>query len=319
MTINNGIKNGNVIKDWFYPENRKEDKNMNTPRPLPPKRRTAPKEYITMNFDQVLEIIDKKCGSPSVSERYGKGEDKVLILAEAKDELDAMISFGRRSPMNMKEQKYLGYGHIMRSHSGAYIFIVKHFIQIHTKNRARMAASNLGPNGEYNPGLDFLEYYREELIQYEFQYNTDSYGFEVDPFLNICGHSQYIVEGHTHPDLSAFFSNTDMVSGRGRMASGPVCIFVCDPVRKEIVASVRKDFLNAEVIVFEKNKAVKNVRRNKDSVITGNTEVEIDPIEKLVCYASECLSRLGINGKMKSYGIGKKKLVIKLQDERKSK
>ena len=101
----------------------------------------------------------------SITERHGKGQNKVIILPEAFQELKVMISYGRRSPMNFKEQKYAGFGHLFSDKNGSSVTVVSHFIQIHTMNRNPVGASNLGPNGEWNPGLDFLEYYREEFLE----------------------------------------------------------------------------------------------------------------------------------------------------------
>ena len=87
-----------------------------------------------------------------VAERHGTGPHTVIFLPEATRELEVMISYGRRSPMNEKEQKYIGYGHFLTDEQGHFLVIVKHFIEILTKNRSAVSASNLGPHGGIQPG-----------------------------------------------------------------------------------------------------------------------------------------------------------------------
>lgn len=235
-----------------------------------------------------MEVIQKKCGNVFVKERHGKGRNKVIILPEPERELGVMISYGRHSPMNAAEQKLIGLGHFMVDGKGSMITVVSHFIQIHTTNRSAVGASNLGPNGEYNPGLDFLEYYREEFLRTEARYNTDASGCQVDPFLKLCGPSEFVLEGHTHPDLGVFYSKTDRVSGEARAASSPVCIFVCDPIRKEMLGSIGKEFAQAEIIVYSRGEAAPED--------CGEDGQPVSPTDEIVRLTSQCLRTRGYAG-----------------------
>ena len=67
---------------------------------------------------------------------------------EAMQELTSIISYRRRSPMNVNEQKFGGYGHFLRNPAGGMIAVIKHFIEVPTVNRTPVSAGNLGPNGE---------------------------------------------------------------------------------------------------------------------------------------------------------------------------
>lgn len=218
--------------------------------PLPPRHHSEGTSLPHLSFSEACEQIEKKCGRVSITERHGKGQSKVIILPEAFQELKVMISYGRMSPMNIKEQKFAGFGHLFADKNGFSVTVVSHFIQIHTMNRNPVGASNLGPHGEWNPGLDFLEYYREEFLECEKKFNTDAYGNVVDPFLDHSG-SEFVLEGHTHPNLGVFYSNTDRVSGKARAGNLPICIFVCDPIKKEMLGSIGRDFDAAEVIVYD--------------------------------------------------------------------
>lgn len=260
--------------------------------PIPARRPSIPKTYPMCSLKKVMGIINNSCGNVYVSERHGKGNNKVIILPEAMLELEVMISYGRRSPMNAKEQKYAGYGHYMIDENSNNIIVVKHFIEIQTMNRNAVGASNLGPNGEYNHGLDFLEYHREEFLRTEAKYNTDAFGYPVDPFLKLCGPSEFVLEGHTHPDLGVFYSNTDKTSGSARAAKSPVCIFVCDPIRKKMLGSIGKEFAEAEIIVYSRNKTDKEEQTCEDKRL-------IPPTDEIVRLVSQCLRTRGFSGNMR--------------------
>lgn len=221
---------------------------------LPPRIQREPRSYPIIPLEKVMSIISEKSGADLIEETHGNGSHKIILLPEAMRELEVMVSYGRRSPMNVKEQKYTGLGHFIMDENEAYIVVVTHFIEILTMNRTAVSSSNLGPNGEYNPGIDFLEYHREEFLRTEKKYNMDAYGYLVDPFIELCGPSEFVLEGHTHPDLGVFYSETDKKSGAARAATTPVCIFVCDPIRKEMLGSVGKDFAKAEVMMFTHSK-----------------------------------------------------------------
>ena len=89
------------------------------------------------------------------------------------------------------------------------------------------------------------------------------------------------MEGHTHPDLGVFYSGTDRVSGAARAASSPVCIFVCDPIRKKMLGSIGKDFAEAEILVFSRGTASPE-ELSEDKRL-------IPPADEIVRLASRCL------------------------------
>lgn len=259
--------------------------------PLPARRPPQLKTYPTCSFKQAVDIITSKCGNVYVKERHGKGNNKVIILPESAQELNAIISYGRRSPMNVYEQKLYGMGHFLVDEDGNAIIVVTHFIEIQTMNRSPVGASNLGLNGEYNPGIDFLEYHREEFLRNEAKLNTDAFGYPVDPFFTLCGSSEFVLEGHTHPDLGVFYSGTDKASGAARAASSPVCIFVCDPIRKKMLGSIGKEFAEAEIVVFSRkvtpNEALRDDKRSAS------------PTDEIVRLASQCLRAFGCVGSVR--------------------
>lgn len=261
--------------------------------PIPPKKARATKEYPILSMKKIMGLIRRNCGSVYVSERHGKGFYKVIVLPEAAREFAVMVSYGRRSPMNVLEQKYEGFGHILRDEHNNIILIVSHFIEIQTMNRNSIGASNLGPNGENNPGLDFLMYHRDEFIKNEHKYNTDAYGYQVDPFLDICGPSEFVLEGHTHPDLGVFYSGTDRQSGMARAAVSPVCIFVCDPIRKQMLGSIGKNFTEAEIIVFSRRENISN-----SVPVNNKLETPQELIGEIVRLANKCISYKGYSGKI---------------------
>ncbi len=263
--------------------------------PMPPRPPVRPKTYPICSLERIVEIINKECGNVYIKERQGKGRNKVILLPESAQELTAITSYGRRSPMNAAEQKVLGFGHFFLDEDGNDITIVSHFIEIPTMNRSVVSADNLGPNGEYNHGLDFLEYHRDEFLRNESKYNTDAFGYLVDPFLKICGHSEFVLEGHTHPDLGVFYSKSDQMSGAARAASSPVCIFVCDPIRKKMLASVGKEFSKAEVLVYARADNVREAPAGEELY----EDERISPSERIIDLAVRCLQICGFEGRVR--------------------
>ncbi len=259
--------------------------------PMPARRPPQSKTYPICSLKKAMDIIKSKCGNVYVKERHGKGRNKVIILPEPEQELNAIISYGRRSPMNAYEQKFMGMGHFLIDDDGNIITIISHIIEIQTMNRNPIGASNLGPNGEANHGLDFLEYHRNEFLRNEAKFNTDAFGCQVDPFLELCGPSEFVLEGHTHPDLGVFYSGTDKVSGAARAASSPVCIFVCDPIRMKMLGSIGKDFAEAEIIVYSHGTAPR-----EDFSIDKRL---IPPTDEIVRLAGQCLHTRGYFGNIR--------------------
>ena len=269
---------------------------------LPERKPRKPVVYPGMSFEEVLNTIEKECGGPLAVKSYGRGKHKVIILPEAVNEFRVMVSFGRRSPKNRKEQKYNGYGHFLDGGDGNVIIVVSHFIEVLTMNRSAVHASNLGPGGEPNPGLDFLEYYREEFLSSEKECNKDAGGCLADPFLDICGSSEFVLEGHTHPDLGVFWSLQDRKTGAARAASSPVCIFVCDPVRREILGCVGKAFEEAEIVLCSRDNKPDTESFPPEPARETDSRIHVN---ELIYQAQQCISLRGCSGKIQCHtGIG---------------
>lgn len=257
--------------------------------PVPKRRPPEPKRYPTLSIKKVCAMIEESCGNVCITERHGKEcGNYAVILPEAMQELTTIVSYRRRSPMNVNEQKFGGYGHILRNPAGGMITVVKHFIEVPTVNRNPIGAGNLGPNGELNPALDFLDFVRTEFFRTEKQFNTDAYGFEVDPFMKLCGGSEFVLEGHTHPDLGVFWSSTDRRSGAHRAGNRPLCIFVCDPVRGEMLCSMGRGFEDVQVLVYER--AAQSAQAQ---------ELPLPPAGELERMAGACLRTRGYDGSLR--------------------
>lgn len=234
----------------------KKDEKKKVPPPALPtqlKREKEEKVYPVMSLEEICAIAEAKCGKVFVAERHGQQEEchnHVIILPEAWEELRVMITYGRISPINEFEQQFCGYGHIFLTEEGYVTTVVSHFIQVHTMNRTPISSSYLSRDGTSNPGLDFLVYYRDEYVKNEAKYNRNDRKYMVDPYLKY-GHSEYVLEGHTHPGLGVFFSAPDRATGEAHAKDTPLCTFVCDPVRREMRAAIGRTFAPAEVIVYE--------------------------------------------------------------------
>ena len=98
------------------------------------------------------------------------------------------------------------------------------------------------------------------------------------------------------------------MSGAARAASSPVCIFVCDPIRKKMLGSIGKDFAEAEIIVFSRGTAPQEDLSEDKRLIP--------PTDEIVRLASQCLRTRGYAGDIRLHtridgkGCLKIKLVI---------
>ena len=221
-----------------------------------------------LSVEAAMQIIIEKCGPVNIH-IVGRGSHTLIILPEAYDELIHSVNYGRLSPMNIDEQKFIGLGHFLTAERGSYMAVVSHFIQIHTMNRSGGAASCLPEGDQVNPGLEYLTYYREKYIRNEAACNKDTRGFAIDPFLRGLGSSEYILEGHTHPDIGAFFSIPDEKLGRARASKKPVVSFVCDPIRCEMKACTGKNFEETTICICERAPAVQKTAADSPETRRG--------------------------------------------------
>lgn len=219
-------------------------------RPLPP-RDAKPRALPAAEQEQLHNAIAKGCHAV-VSQTYGKGRHKILLLPQAVTELEAMTAFGAKLPINYLEQRFNGYGHIMQDHGGALIFIVKHLIEIQSPYRSPVGVSLLGPNGEPNPGNDIAEFLRETFLAQEADRNQDTAGWPVDPFLKDFGGSEFVLDGHTHPGLGVFWSGPDKGTIQARGGLHPAAAIVVDPLCKDVLgaASFQHRMEPAQVIFY---------------------------------------------------------------------
>ena len=66
-------------------------------------------KYTTLSIKKVCAMIEERCGSVRITERHGREcGNYAVILPEAMQELTSIISYRRRSPMNVNEQKFGG-------------------------------------------------------------------------------------------------------------------------------------------------------------------------------------------------------------------
>ena len=96
--------------------------------PMPTRRPPQPKTYPVCNIKKAMDIIKSKCGDVYIKERHGKGLNKVIILPEPEQELNSIISYGRKSPMKVYEQKLCGMGHFLVDDAGKLDTSISHII-----------------------------------------------------------------------------------------------------------------------------------------------------------------------------------------------
>ena len=147
-----------------------------------------------------------------------------------------------------------------------------------------------------------LAAFREEFFRTEKQFNTDAYGCEVDPFLELCGRSEFVMECHTHPDLGVFWSAADRRSGSHRAGNKPLCIFVCDPVRGEMLCSMGRSFEDAQVLVYE-----------RAAQSAESSDLPLSPAGELTRLAGACLRTRGYEGSLRMHATLRGRTCLKLR------
>lgn len=236
-----------------------------------------------LSKNEIDSIIRKIGKNVNVIESYREGKHTVFFLPQATSDILHITDYGRRSPKNHKEQKLQGLGIFFQDEQGYINVVVSHALEIPTRNRSAVSAATLEKDGSWNPGLDFLDYYRSEYIEHERLYNIDEHGNIVNPFLGY-GNSEYAINIHTHPDIGTFFSTPDRNNAKARASYAPIVSMVIDPVRREVLAGVGQNLEDAEIRFYNYNYA-------------DSKEKEEDPVKMALFLLDGCLRKKGCKGK----------------------
>ena len=217
-----------------------------TPPPLPEHREEKKRRiFPELSYKEALGLIQKRC-APCKCECYGEGDDKVIILPMATQELNCMLHWGEKTPVNCFEQLYQGMGHIFEK-GGVRVNVVSHFLYIYAAERTPTAAHI---NGNMNDWfMRRIEYERNIYNRNEQCCNRSRDGYLFDPFVEEYGPSEPNLYGHTHPDIGVFLSPPDRKSGF-QSEDLPAVTFVADPIRKEMLAAVGMELKPAQVIAL---------------------------------------------------------------------
>lgn len=256
-------------------------------------RKDETRVFPKLSTSEVLTLIKEKCG-PVETEKFGRGNDKVIILPGATKELYSLIYWGERTPTNTFEQIYQGMGHIFEK-DGIRTVVISHFLYIYAAERTPVSACI--SNGVYDSIMKRIEYERQIYNRNERICNKTGNGFLFDPFVNEYDLSEVVLYGHTHPGLGCFFSQPDKTSGYAT-PNLPAVTFVADPIRKDMKAIVGIEEQDAQIIVFEYSQQ----RIEKAGKKTYHS-VEIEELlSEIGRDCNDILNPLyGVKGKYKSY------------------
>lgn len=110
------------------------------------------------------------------------------------------------------------------------------------------------------------------------------------------------MECHTHPDLGVFWSAADRRSGSHRAGNKPLCIFVCDPVRGEMLCSMGRSFEDAQVLVYE-----------RAAQSAESSDLPLSPAGELTRLAGACLRTRGYEGSLRMHATLRGRTCLKLR------
>lgn len=260
--------------------------------PLPERKaKETIKPYPSLTLEEITSLIDQKC-APTNLMRFGSGRHNLVHLPEAWNELKQMIYFGKSNAVNHYEQQYQGMGHIFIANDGVVNIVVTHYLYIYSANRGTTHATVL-ENGDTSM-LDRLQKERDIYNKFEKHFNTDRNGFEFDPFLKF-GTSEVVLFGHTHPNLGVFFSPPDYASSYAT-SKFPAATFVCDPIRKELIAMVGVKEETANILVYSYS--------DENSISTPTVMKKLpqdDTQDYLIRLINEILKVNDVKGRFKVY------------------
>ena len=227
---------------------------------LPERKFTELKRsYPVMSLEDILGKIRKEC-SDFTHDTYGAGDHTLVFLPGATAELEQLVYWGGRYPVNIFEQQFQGVGHIYDS-NGSYTIIVSHFLYIYSASRGATHARIFEDANDTM--LSRLERERGIYNAHEVKYNKDRFGRPNDPFAAENNLSEVVLMGHTHPDLGCFFSPTDRGSNCATPTI-PVATFVCDPIRRDMKAMVGIKESSARIIVLRPSPGNKSCGKELD-------------------------------------------------------
>lgn len=250
---------------------------------LPPPVSVSPKRKLpVLDAETVKKTVLEKC-APADFKTYGKGKNKVYILPEAAKELEGMIYFGQARAVNHYEQQYQGLGYLFEDAEGRVTAVITHFLYIYSASRGELFASVCKGDTTI---LDLLDNERTIYNRFESDFNDyDGTGrYVINPFLKY-GKSIVVLNGHTHPGLTCFFSGPDRASSYA-CEDFPAITMVCDPITKDYKAMAGFDE-DTEVIVFS------YASENNTSREDNGTADKIKEIFEGLCKIK------GIKGKLK--------------------
>lgn len=224
--------------------------------------------------EAVYTTIKSNC-APFDEERYSDGSHTLYFLPEAATELFHYLRYGKRRACNVYEQQFIGMGHDFIDKQGVICMVVSRIIPIFSPSRGPTHAKVISEGNDIM--LEILENERRIQNELEVLYNVDEAGYTIDPLLGY-GPSKVILFGHTHPDLSCFFSSVDHRSNYST-PTNPIVTFVCDPIRQDMKAMVGTGCDSMRIVVCRP-------RVIEDGAPEATTE-------SLVCAGDELWQQLG--------------------------
>ena len=242
----------------------------------------------------VPSAIQANC-APFDIDTYGEGHHVLYIVPEAYREFSEYVKYGKKRPCNVYEQQYIGLGHNFIDTNRRIQSVVTKIIPIYSASRGPCHANAISENNDAM--LDILDNERKIQNQLEAELNIDEDGYTIDPFLEY-GPSKVILFGHTHPELSCFFSSVDHRSNYST-PTFPIVTFVCDPIQKDMKAMVGINCESMKIIVCRpKTELYPSTQQHAPA----SREFTLDELwQRASAAANLLLQQVGVNGSFDCY------------------
>lgn len=236
----------------------------------------------TLSPNEIMNTISEKCGV--VAETFKKkGEHYVFFVPHAKDSLEGAIHYGKWVPENALESQYFLEGYYFIDNNGNTSTVVTNIITTYSASQGKTSAQLYSKD---NNAYKYIEQKEQELSEHSSGGKDNATGNIINPFFDTYGAPIRVGFGHTHPNLSCFFSSVDKTSVFAA-AGEPWITMVADPRREEILVAVGAELTPAIVIMFKPNNNQISV---SEEISNSPTESNSEDIVAFLALIEDCIN-----------------------------
>lgn len=194
---------------------------------------------------EVVAIIQNKCKAFPTKAK-NKSKHYVFFTPHAWDSFVASVHYGKWVAENELESQYFLEGYYFVDNRGVSSTVVTNIITPYSASQGKASAQLYSES--FN-AYKIVEQKEEELTKYASSGKDLDAKCLINPFCTEYGPPIRVGFGHTHPNLSCFFSSVDETSIFAAPGE-PWVTMVADPRRKELLAAVGTQMEVSPIVVF---------------------------------------------------------------------